>query len=224
MTNTSSIPAGGNKADFTITGEYKKDRPLETLVIIGSAGNFKTRVIAGDEAMQAFAYTHINPAKTFPVRVVGRYRLIEFQNVQNNTVVLAENKPVTLTAKLVNGYIPADVDVKLEILDQPDWIKVVSAPASKTKLVKFNVKIKVKVKGRNKGKPQWKVVNTTRTRIDVPPFKITLQGTEKAAGKCANIVMQASWVVTPKPDKNGRVRKYTQKIRLPALQVIGGKN
>ena len=73
-----TIPANADKAAFTITGEYKKSNPIDDLVIEGSAGDFKTRVIAGDEAMQAFAYTHINPAQTFPVRVIGRYGRVEF--------------------------------------------------------------------------------------------------------------------------------------------------
>ena len=212
---TDTIPANCNKADFTITGEYKKDRPVEELVIEGSAGKFKTRVIAGDEAMQAFAYTHINPAKTFPVRVAGRYSLIEFRNIKNNKVVIG-SKPVTLTAKLVNGYIPPNMDVKLEIPDKPDWIKIVAAPVSKTQMVKYNVK--VRVKGKNKFRTQVK------TRLEVPPMKITLQGDKEYANKSANVVMQAVWVVTPKPDKKGRVKKYTQKITLPALQIQGGKN
>lgn len=219
---TDTIPAGAVKANFTITGEMKKNRPVEELVIEGSAGKFKTRVIAGDEAMQAFAYTHINPAQTFPVRVVGKYSMVEFQKIKNNKVVLPENKPVTLTAKLTSGYIPPNVEVKLEVLNKPDWVKVAAAPASKTKLVKFNIKEKVKVKV--KGKTKWKVRNAARTRLEVPPMKITLKADKDSAGKTANVIIQASWVVTPKPDKRGRVRKYTQQITLPALQIIGGKN
>ena len=217
-----TIPANADKAAFTITGEYKKSNPIDDLVIEGSAGDFKTRVIAGDEAMQAFAYTHINPAQTFPVRVIGRYSRVEFQKIKNNKVILPENKPVTLTAKLVDGYIPPDVEVKLEVLDKPDWLKVVAAPGSQTRMVKYTVKERVRVKA--KGKPQWKVKNTVRSKLEVPPMKITLKADKNSVGKSANIVMQASWVVTPKPDKNGRVRKYTQKITLPALQIVGGKN
>ena len=218
-----TIPANCNQADFTITGELKKDRPIENLVIEGSAGKFKTRLIAGDEAMQAFAYTHINPAQTFPVRVVGKGSLVEFQKIKNNQITLGR-KPVTLTAKLVNGYIPPNVSVKLEILNKPDWIQVVSAPESKTKLVKYTVKSKVKVKGKGKGKNSWKVVTTPRTRLEIPQFQMTLKAAENSAGKTANLLVQASWVVTPKPDKRGKVRKYTQQLLLPVLRVQGGKN
>ncbi len=216
-----TIPANCNQADFTVTGEFKKDRPIEYLVIEGSAGKFKTRLIAGDENMQAFAYTHINPAQTFPVRVTGKGSLIEFQKIRNNQITLG-TKPVTLSAKLVNGYIPPNVTVKLEIVNKPDWIQLVSAPESKIEQVKYKVKNKVRVKG--KGKPQWKVVTTTRTRIEVPQFKITLKAAENSTGKAANLLIQASWLVTSKPDKRGKIRKYPQHILLPVLRVQGGKN
>ena len=223
---TDTIPAKSSQAIFTITGEQKKDRPIEELVIEGSAGKFKTRLIAGDEAMQAFAYTHINPAKTFPVRVMGRYNRIEFQKIKDNKVVLPVDKPVTLTAKLTNGYIPPNVEVKLEVENKPDWIKVVDTPVSKTKLVKFKVKERVrnktKGKGNGKNKPQYRTVN--RSRLEIPPMRIILQANKDAAGKAANVLIQASWVVTPKPDKKGRVRKYTQRVTLPAIQIYGGKN
>lgn len=221
-----TIPAGCSQADFTITGEYKKERPIEELVIEGSAGKFKTRVLPGDEAMQAFAYTHINPAATFPVRIVGKGGLLEFQNVKNNKVVLPDGKPVTLTAKLINGYIPPNVEVQLEMLNQPDWVKVVSAPASKTRLVKYNEKVrgKAKAKGKNKNKAKVQYKTVTRTRMEIPPMKITLQAGKDSVGKAANVVFQASWLVTSKPDKRDRVRKYTQKMIMPAIQLQGGKN
>ena len=168
--------------------------------------------------MQAFAYTHINPAKSFLARVTGRYNLIQFQKIKDNKVVLPPDKPIQITARLVSGYIPPGMDVQLSVIDKPDWLKVVSAPVSKTRMVKYKVKV------RGKGKNKNKVTVQTQTRLEVPPMKITLQGTENAAGKVANIVMEASWVVTPKPDSRGRVRKYTQKITLPALQIQGGGN
>ena len=213
-----TIPAKAVNADFTITGEMQKNRPLEELVIEGSAGNFKTRLIAGDEAMQAFAYTHINPSQTFPVRVVGKSSLIAFQKIKGNKIVLPADKPVEITAKLVNGYIPPDMEVKLNVLNKPEWLNVVAAPVSKTKLVKYKVKV------RGKGKNKDKVTVQTHSRLEVPLMKITLQASKEAVGKSANIIMEASWVVTPKPDKQGRVRKYTQKITLPALLIQGGKN
>ena len=223
---TDTIPAKSSQAVFTITGEQKKDRPIEELVIEGSAGKFKTRLIAGDEAMQAFAYTHINTAKSFPVRVMGRYSRIEFQNIKDNQVVLPVGKPVTLTAKMINGYIPANVEVKLEVVNKPDWITVVDTPVCKPKLVKFKVKERVrnkaKGKGKGKNKPQYRTVN--RSRLEIPPMRITLQADKDAAGKAANVLIQASWVVTPNPDKKGRVRKYTQRVTLPAIQIHGGKN
>ncbi|MBR2357921.1 MAG: PPC domain-containing protein [Lentisphaeria bacterium] len=219
-----TIPANCSQADFTITGEYKKDRPIEELVIEGSAGKFKTRVIPGDEAMQAFAYTHINPAASFPVRVAGKGGLMEFQNIKNSKVVLPDGKPVTLTAKLVSGYIPPNVEIRLELLNKPDWVKVVSAPASKTRVIQYKEKIKVKAKGKkqNKGKAQYRTV--TRSRVEAVPVKITLQADKNSAGKASNAVFQASWIVTSKPDKRGRVRKYPQRIILPAIQLQGGKN
>ena len=150
--------------------------------------------------MQAFAYTHINPAQKFLCRVMWRNSVFRWDKLKSHTLRLS-NKPVTLTAKLVN-YVPAGVELKIQPVDLPDWLKVVSNPGAKTKLVKINKK---------------------RPRLEVPPLKITLQTVGNAAGKKANVIFKVTWKTQSKPDKNGKVRTYLQQSILPALYIEGEK-
>ena len=194
------IPAGCDRTAITITAVASKQRPIEELVIEASAEDFKTSVIPGNEAMQAFAYTHINPAQKFLCRVMWRNSVFRWDKLKSHTLRLS-NRPVTLTAKLVN-YVPAGVELKIQPVDLPDWLKVVSNPGAKTKLVKINKK---------------------RPRLEVPPLKITLQTVGNAAGKKANVIFKVTWKTQSKPDKNGKVRTYAQQSILPALYIEGEK-
>ena len=197
-----TIPADCERTTLTITGKYDNKRPVQPVVIEASHGDFTTCVIPGDEATQAFAYTHINPAQNFLTRVVRRG--IGFNWQQKKPQIVLNNKPVTLTANLTAGGLPVNVEVSLQPVDLPEWIKLVPNKKSrqKTKLIKLKKK---------------------RTRLELPPLQITLQAAGKSVGKEANVLFKATWTVVSKPDKNGKVRRYHNEVLLPALHIKGGK-
>ena len=195
-----TIPANCSEAYITITGEHQKHRPVEELIIEASCGKFKTRVIAGNEAMQAFAYTHINPAQHFLARYTHRGPIVEWK-LKNPSVTIG-TQPVTLTAKPSKFWVREDVEITLKADNLPDWLEITSTPVSKSKKVRV-------------GKRGW--------RIDIPDFKISLKAKDAkaAAGKCANVIFYATWQIKNKPDKNGKVRVNTYRVTLPALQIKG---
>ena len=194
-----TIPANCNEAYITITGEYKKERPIENLVIEASCGKFKTRVIPGNEAMQAFAYTHINPAQYFPVRYYYRSQVADWK--LKTPAVTIGTKPVTLKAKPVKLWVKEGVEIKLAAENLPDWLEIKASPASKAR------KVRVGKRG---------------SRIEIPDFSITLKAKDaQAAGKCANMIFYATWQTKNKPDKKGKVRINTHRVTLPALQIKG---
>lgn len=194
------IPANCSQTEITVTAEYKRERPVEQMAIEAYCKDFKTRVIPGDEATQAFAYTHINPAKEMPVRVLHRTQQINW-NLKKPQAVMTD-KPLKLTAKLVSGYLPPNISIKLEPVYLPDSVKVIAAPAVKTKQVKVK----------------------RRTTIQVPPMSVTLQYKDKNKREDVNVIFQAVWQTKSKPDKKGKIRYYTNRIMLPALLIKGGKN
>ena len=200
IVGTDTIPANCNEAYITITGEHYKHRPIEELVIEASCGKFKTRVIAGNEAMQAFAYTHINPAQQFLARYLYRSAVVEWM-LKKPSVTIG-SQPVTIKAKPVKFWVREDVEIKLAAENLPDWLEITSTPVSKSKRVR---------------------VGKRGTRVDVPNFSITLKAKDAkaAAGKCANVIFYATWQIKNKPDKNGKVRVNTYKVTLPALQIKG---
>jgi len=194
------IPAGCERTQLTITAAFDKKRPIYELELEAFTDQYSTRVIPGNEAMQAFAYTHINSAETFPVRVIRNDRAMQW--VKNPYLIeLAGNQTVTLQAQLISGGFPANVDLKLEPVELPDWIKLEKNPRST---------------GRTKQIKQKK-----RSFVSAPTLEITLKGTPEAQGKSANILFKVSWVEVSKPDKNGKVRRYTRQVLMPALYFTG---
>jgi hypothetical protein len=195
------IPAGCERAILTLDVPFDKNRTIQELELEAYSGDYSTRVIPGNEAMQAFAYTHIKPAATFPVRVTGYSRKLQWDK-NPSLVELSGDKKVSLQIKLVSGEFPADLDLTLEPVDLPDWIKVVPDKHST---------------GRTKRiKPPKR-----RAYVATPLLSITLQGTPAAEGKSASVLFKVSWVEVSKPDKNGKVRRYNREMLLPALYIEG---
>ncbi len=199
-----SIPAGVNSAFITLEGKFERNRPLYDLKLEASAGNFKTPVIPGDEAMQAFAYTHINPAKTFPVRVQSRTTPAKWENKALSFTV-EPGKTIKLRTQSVPFYQNVSGEVKLVAENLPPFLKVVPQKNSSLPLKEVTL--------RNK-----------RIQRYLPALEIELQATADGAGKAENLLFYIRWEYVSKPDKNGKTRKVRQQILLPAIRVnISGK-
>lgn len=71
------IPAGQDKAQFTVTAPRLGANALAALTLVGTAtvnGRAVTHAaVPAEDMMQAFAYTHLVPAQEFLVDVVGRF-------------------------------------------------------------------------------------------------------------------------------------------------------
>ena len=202
ITGSDTIPAGCSKAVITITADHDRSGTVHDLQIEGSCGSFKTMVIPGDEGTQAFAYTHINPARFFPVRTLRKGSVPEW-NLKTFRLTV-KNAPLTLKIKTPNFYLPPDVTVSLIPENLPEWLTVV--PDGKNRIVTKLVKL-----------PK------NRRKIEIPPLQISLQAQAGSKGKSANVIFKLQWFTRSKPDKNGKVRSYRQELLLPAL-LIGSDN
>ncbi len=198
------IPANCNSAYITLTAtKWEKNRPIHNLVLEASANGFKTTVIPGNEATQAFAYTHINPAKTFPVRVLRQTQKVDWKKLPAGGIVL-KNQPVTLTAAMLYGRLPENTPMKLEVYGElPKWLKITQAPTAKVKYTKDAKK---------------------RNIVKLPDLTVTLKAEKLTENHSDNVVFQLVWTTTSKPDKNGKVRQYTNRLLLPAVHIKGEKN
>ena len=203
ITGADSIPAGADSAVITLEGNYDPKKPLMNLELEAYAGDFKTPVIPGDEAMQAFAYTHINPAKNFPVRVNYRTTFAQWQN-KESVCTITPGKSITLTVKATPAWIAGEPEITLYAENLPPWLKIV--PQKKNPMKINRVKLKNK-----------------RIQAYMPPVEIVLQATADAPGKAVNQLFKLRWETTSKPDKNGKTRIIKNQLTLPAIQIIGAE-
>ena len=215
LNGVKSIPANCDRAVVTITTKpngKNKPRPLK---IEASGGGFRTEAIPGDEAMQAFAYTHIVPAERMLVTKRWKYGGAEkFSWASKNpaaTFALPKGKSasgdarpeVKLTLNVNPWRFPADAEASLEIIDPPDWIKVVPTGASAAKPGQI-----VSPKNRRKMKPY--------------PLTLTLAREKNGKGKSVNQLFKAVYKYNSRPDKEGKIRRITSEIILPAVRLEGG--
>ncbi|MBR2720564.1 MAG: PPC domain-containing protein [Lentisphaeria bacterium] len=204
ITGIDTIPAGAESAVITLEGDYDRTKPLYDLKIEASAGDFKTGVIPGDEAMQAFAYTHINPARHFPVRVGNRTVAAKWQDEKKTVYTVSPGKSITLKVKSAPIWVNGEPEIKLIAENLPPWLKIVPQKNNPLKVKKVQI-------------------NQKRTQLYVPPVEIVLQATGEAPGKAVNQIFKLTWEFTAKPDKNGKTRIVRQQITLPAVQIVGVK-
>ena len=154
--------------------------------------------------MQAFAYTHINPARHFPVRVGNRTVAAKWQDEKKTVYTVSPGKSITLKVKSAPIWVNGEPEIKLIAENLPPWLKIVPQKNNPLKVKKVQI-------------------NKKRTQLYVPPVEIVLQATGEAPGKAVNQIFKLTWEFTAKPDKNGRTRIVKQQITLPAVQIVGVK-
>ena len=199
ITGADSIPAGTASAVITLEGNYDKNKPLLDLELEAYADNFKTPVIPGDESMQAFAYTHINPAQNFHVRVNSRTITAQWQE-KKSVYTITPGKSIKLAVKKVPIWVNGEPEVTLTAENLPSWLKIVKNDPLKVERIKLKNK---------------------RIQAYLPPLEIVLQATADAPGKTVNQLFKIKWVMTSKPDKNGKTRIIKNQVTLPVIQIIG---
>ena len=145
LTGIRSIPANCDRAFVTLKTKPNRKVEPRSLKMEASGGSFHTDVIPGDEAMQAFAYTHIVPAERMLATKRWKYGGAEkFTWASKNPVAKFVPPPagkvsgearalLKLTLNVNPWRFPADAEASLEIVDPPDWIKVVPDEASSVK-------------------------------------------------------------------------------------------
>ena len=196
-----SIPPGADSAMITLEGTLERTKPLLDLKLEAYTDDLTVPVIPGDEAMQAFAYTHIRDAACFPVRVTTRSSEAQWQDLRKSYSI-APGKKIKLRIKSTPIYLKGEPVITLRAEDLPPWLKVVGNPAQKVRLVKLKNK---------------------RMQAFLPPLEIVLEATADAPGKAVNQIFTLNWEIVSNPDKNGKTRTIKNQIILPALRITGEK-
>ncbi|MBQ8755182.1 MAG: hypothetical protein IJZ19_09135 [Lentisphaeria bacterium] len=204
IVGTDTIPPGCDRTAITLyySGKDLK-KPLQA-ALEASGGGFTTKVIPGDEMMQAFAYTHIAPAQTLFLTALWKNPGLSKFNWQGKPGTVKLDKDVTLTVNINTRNHPKDARAELMLIDPPSWLKVRPGKAHIAE--------------------PGKVKSVTGKAKMVPhPLKITLYAEKEGKGKAVNQLFKVRWQYNSKPDKNGKIRRITQEVILPARRIEGGK-
>lgn len=215
LTGIRSIPANCDRAFVTMKTKPNRKNEPRPLKMEASGGGFRTDVIPGDEAMQAFAYTHIVPAERMLATKRWKYGGAEkFTWASKNPVAkfaLPKGKAASgdarallkLTLNVNPWRFPADAEASLEIVDPPEWIKVMQDNASSAKPGQI-----VSPKNRRKMKPY--------------PLTLTLAREKNGRGKVVNQLFKVVYKYNSRPDREGKIKRITSEIILPAVRLEGG--
>lgn len=203
ITGSDSIPPGADSALITLEGTWERSKPLLDLQLEAYTADIAVPVIPGDEAMQAFAYTHIRPARHFPVRVNGRTSVARWKNAQKSYTV-SPGKSIKLLIQKEPIYLNGEPEITLRAENLPPWLKVVPAEGMKQKIKRVRLKNK-------------------RMQAYLPPLEIVLQAAPDAPGKAVNQIFTLNWETVTKPDKNGKTRTVKHKLVLPSVRIVGEK-
>ncbi|MCI5778885.1 MAG: hypothetical protein MR051_03570 [Lentisphaeria bacterium] len=200
-----AIPAGCDRAKVTFRVKNQRRSLPAAGVLEASAGKFVTRVIPGDEMMQAFAYTHIVPARQMLFsrerRGPGRERFSWAEPRDKVTL----DRELTLTANMNLRNLPADAEAELVMVDPPKWLHTVPERTKRA------VSGQVKSVPENRKKPAYF------------PLRIGLRAAPEGRGQAVNQLFKVVWKYNSRPDKDGKVRRIVQESILPAVRIEGGR-
>ena len=205
IAGANTIPAGCDRAKVTFRVKNQRRSLPVAGVLEASAGEFVTRVIPGDEMMQAFAYTHIVPARQMLFsrerRGPGRERFSWAEPRDKVTL----DRETTLTVNMNLRSLPADAEADLVMVDPPKWLNVVP---ERTKRAAAG---QVKPAPENRKKPAYY------------PLRIGLRAAPEGKGMAVNQLFKVVWKYNSRPDKDGKVRRIVQESVLPTVRVEGGR-
>ena len=107
------------------------------MAVFRAAGSgYSTAVIPGDEMMQAFAYTHIDPARyMYLIRKPVWENLFHMNWHPASLKVVKLDKPVTLTVLIKPPRNMKGSSFEVVVADLPPWVKIVPGGNSKVENV-----------------------------------------------------------------------------------------
>ena len=134
-----TVPAGCERAFFTLDGSSAKRGQRQTFRLEASDGNITRPVVPGTEAMQAFAYTHLIPCEgDFYVTRNGRYwasRYFSWKEKTPPAIKLYPGSRTVITLKTANPkYLPAEFTFTgMALHEQPQGVLIEDVKYEKEK-------------------------------------------------------------------------------------------
>ena len=113
-----TIPAGSDRATFTLQSPRKPSNNLENIKIFAQNGKEKIFFTAGDELMQAFAYYHLVPSEKLYVAPGWEWNnhLFKWQNFDRVFI----KKGSSATLKIKAGELPANGNPTIDSVEPID--------------------------------------------------------------------------------------------------------
>ena len=158
-----TIPAGCSSAVFTIDGCRAKNSRRINVKFQAKSGNKVHDVLPGDEAMQAFAYTHIVPCQGefYLYNIWANFGSQYFAWSENSLLKLYPGSSMELEVVFKN--LPPEITVTdIAMMNQPIGVVVENLKVDKTKLT-FTLKAENGAKALTAN--QVFLVNFTRKRV-----------------------------------------------------------
>lgn len=118
LTGVQTIPAGADRATFTIKAPAKITNNLVNIRVFSKNGNEKIFFTAGDELMQAFAYYHLVPSEKLYISPSWEWNshLFRWQNMDIITI----KRGSSATIKLKAGQLPLSGNPTIDSIEPVD--------------------------------------------------------------------------------------------------------
>lgn len=129
IVGTSRIPAGETESVITLGVDRRKTSTLPREVKLKAIGEngYRTRAVPSDEAMQAFAYTHLVPAERFLLTQRWKYGGGEKFSwaFRENVLCMKAGSDQAFPFRVRRP--PADAEWKLSLTNPPAWLTTVES-------------------------------------------------------------------------------------------------
>lgn len=137
IAGTNRIPAGASESVITFQADRRRTgtAPRQVKLKAISENGYKTHAVPSDEAMQAFAYTHLVPAERMLLTQRWKYSGGEkFSWAFKETIRhMKPGVPMEFPLK-VTGF-PKDAAMELSVTNPPEWLTVAKTENSKLTLL-----------------------------------------------------------------------------------------
>ncbi len=188
-----SIPPGCDRATLTLKAKFGKGIPPRHVAeFVASGAGYTTTVCPGDEAMQAFAYTHIAPAQQLWLTRSWTAGNGYFAWFNNSKSLNLNGAPRSVVVTINPKRFPADGDATLELVDPPSWLSVTDASHAT-------------------------YTSATSPKDSPKQLRLTIQAGKGAAPH--NQLFKVVYKYNSKPDKTGKIHRRTATTYLPVLRL-----
>lgn len=197
-----SIPSGSSRSVITLHS-FAAGNSFAPVWLKASIPGFTADVIPGDEMMQAFAYTHIAPAKYLVATQRNNgYGKDKFHWVDTpESISLAEDRSVKV--RIIPRNFPKNAEVELVMVDPPSWLK--ARPGSSHIIPAGKIK------------PVW----NKKAKVKKHELVLTLYAENDGGCQEVNQLFKIVLKYNIRNKSTGKVRVITQEVLLPALRITG---